>query len=89
MFFISYNDIETLKEAYAAMSSSQYSIHSKHGPQLKTTRKCNDMGVLIQTYSVQLTPVCHKRLPNDEHELCEAISAILNALVLLHERGNV
>nr|CAG8638616.1 1912_t:CDS:2 [Entrophospora candida] len=84
-----YSDIETLKKAYAVMSSSQYSIHSKHGPQLKTTSKRNNKGILIQNYSVQLTPVCHKRLPNDEHELCEAISAMLNALDLLHERDLV
>ncbi|RIB09856.1 hypothetical protein C2G38_2207657 [Gigaspora rosea] len=74
-------DFETLKEAYAAISNSKYSVRAKGEPQLKLYNK-------RRIYSVELTPVCHKRLPYDEKELRDAISAILNVLNLLHGRGS-
>ncbi|CAG8825463.1 31561_t:CDS:2, partial [Racocetra persica] len=80
-------DFETLKEAYAAISKSKYAVLAKREPQLKASRKRNFSGDFNQTYSVQLTPVCHKRLPHNERELRDAILAILNVLNLLHEKG--
>ncbi|CAG8807681.1 6376_t:CDS:2, partial [Dentiscutata erythropus] len=72
-------------EAYAAISKSKYAVFAKKGPELKHSKKCNGF---TQTYYVQLAPVCRsKRLPHNERELCDAISAILNVLNLLHGKA--
>ncbi|CAG8486127.1 19460_t:CDS:10 [Gigaspora margarita] len=84
-----YNDFETLEKAYAAISNSNYSVYAKEEPRLKTSYKCSCNEESSQTYYVQLTPVCHKRLPHNEKELRNAILAILNALNILHRRDLV
>ncbi|CAG8464879.1 18092_t:CDS:2 [Racocetra fulgida] len=58
-----FSDFEILKEAYTAISKSKYAVFAKREPQLKASRGFS------QTYFVQLTPVCHKRLPHNEREL--------------------
>ncbi|KAF0479573.1 crinkler family protein [Gigaspora margarita] len=43
----------------------------------------------IKCFNEYILPVCHKHLPYNEKELRDAISAILNALNLLHRRDLV
>ncbi|CAG8799516.1 10857_t:CDS:2, partial [Dentiscutata erythropus] len=83
--FNKYINFDTLKEVYATISKSKYAVFAKEGPLLKQSKSGN----FNETYFVQLTLVCHKRLPHNEKELRDAILAILNVLNLLHRKSLV